>query len=114
MTRLKWVLAGLGVLLAFVAAVVLRDKRLLRMALADQKRAFAEHLRAKSDSARLKEGAARTHAEASAHKKAADNAAARAHLHAKEAQDIAKELSKDMPDTDRARRFNERHGLRTP
>lgn len=113
-TWMKWALAGVVALLATAAAVFLRDKTWMKMALADFKRAGAEHQNVKVLSENNKRMAAKTQDKSGVHLANANRASAKAHQLQEEAREIAKEVSVGMPDSERARRFNERHGLSSP
>lgn len=113
-TWMKWALAGVVVALAAGLFLFTRNKTFLRMALADMKKAGAEHMRVKALSEQNKRMAATHRTNAERHLANADRAAQRANQLQEEANEIAREVYADIPDTERARRFNARHGLSNP
>lgn len=108
---LRWAVAFLGVVLAIVAALIVRDNSRFRMAQLELRKARAERDRAKARSHRLREAAAESERAAQYHRDVADQAAVRAEEIENEVQQTASEVLADMPDSERVRRFKERIGI---
>ncbi len=113
-TWMKWALAGVVVALAAGLFIATRNKTMLKMALADFKKAGSVHQHAKAISEASKRTAAASKEKAEKHLVNANRAADRANRLQDEARQIANEVSHEMPDSERARRFNARHGLANP
>jgi len=109
-----WVLAVLGLLGSAAIGMYWWDRKRYRMGVADEKRARAERYKAKaaSDEKRAEEETSLSEAQRLL-RQAAEARARRIELE-EERLKLARELSQELENDERARRFNLRHGLIAP
>jgi len=110
----SWVLVALGVLGSAVVGMYFWDRKRFRMGLADEKRARAARYKAKAESSEQKALEDKNLINSQAHLRAAADARAKMLKLEQERIALAKKLSQQLEASERARRFNLRHGLTPP
>jgi len=110
----SWILACLGVFGASIAGMWWWDRKRWRMGYADERRLKAARQIEKAEDHDKKAVESDNLADAQRHLLLAAEARGRADQLEKERIALAKELAQDMEDSERVRRFNERHGLVPP
>jgi len=105
------VLGVLGLGVGVIAAFALRDSRQAKMALLELRKLIADRQRAKESSDRLKAEATTSLIDAEIHRSQADDAGKRAKVIEDEIASQTRDLLRDMPDTERVRRFKRRLGI---
>ena len=107
-------LAVLGVGVAVVVAVTLRDNSHARMAFLELRKLLADRERAKEKDQELKRSATNSLIDSNYHRAKADDAGARAKVIEDEIASQTEDLLQELPDSERVRRFKRRLSIDNP